>query len=173
MQEKGELKIKVFGDPALRKKANLVRRVSAECRETLSLMAQSMYAGSGIGLAAPQLGISEQLIVIDIGDGLYKFVNPKIIKRQGNQVIQEGCLSLPGVCIKVKRARQIWVEALDENSRAVKLVAQDLFACVLQHEIDHLKGKLIIDYASLLEKLRIKSKLAVLKKSNKTCKLQL
>jgi len=132
-----------------------------------------MYEDSGIGLAAPQVGISAQLIVADIGDGLYKLINPRIVKRQGSQAINEGCLSVPGVCIKVKRAKQVWLEALDENNCPVKLIAKDLFACVLQHEIDHLKGKLIVDYASLLEKLRIKRKFKALKENNKTCKLQL
>lgn len=167
------LEIKVFGDPVLRKKAKPVKEITAEHREILSLLAQSMYEGGGIGLAAPQVGISSQLIVADIGEGLYKLVNPKVVKCRGSQAIQEGCLSVPGVCIKVKRAKQVWVEALDENANPVKLEAKDLFACVLQHEIDHLKGTLIIDYASLLEKLRIKRRLSVLKESNKTCKLKL
>jgi peptide deformylase len=167
------LEIKVFGDPVLRKKAKPVKKVTAGDREILSLMAQSMYEGGGIGLAAPQVGISSQLIVADIGQGLYKLVNPIIVKSSGHQAIQEGCLSVPGVCIKVKRAKQVWVEALDENAKPVKLEAKDLLACVLQHEIDHLKGKLIIDYASLMEKLRIKKRLSVLKAGNKTCKLKL
>ncbi|MDP2044435.1 MAG: peptide deformylase [Candidatus Omnitrophota bacterium] len=167
------LKIKIFGDPVLRKKAKPVKLVTAQHRKILLAMAKSMYEDSGIGLAAPQVGISAQLIVADIGDGLLKLVNPKIIKRQGSQVVQEGCLSVPGICIKVRRAKQVWVEALDENSCPLKLVAKDLFACVLQHEIDHLKGKLIVDYASFLEKLRIKRKLSILKKSNKICKLRL
>ena len=167
------LKIRVFGDPVLRRQAKPVLRVSAEHREILSLMANSMYEDSGIGLAAPQVGISAQLIVADIGEGLYKLINPKIVKRQGSQAISEGCLSVPGAFIKVKRAKQVWLEALDENSCPVKLVAKDLFACVLQHEIDHLKGKLIVDYASLLEKSRIKRKFKALKENSKTCKLQL
>lgn len=168
-----KLEIKVFGDPVLRKKAKSVKKVTSEHRKILSLMAQSMYEGGGIGLAAPQVGISSQLIVADIGQGLYKLVNPRIVKSRGSQAIQEGCLSVPGVCIKVKRAKQAWVEALDENANPVKLEAKDLFACVLQHEIDHLKGKLIIDYASLLEKLHIKRRLSALKVGNKTCKLKL
>ncbi|MDD5692085.1 MAG: peptide deformylase [Candidatus Omnitrophica bacterium] len=167
------LEIKVFGDPILRKKAKPVKKVTAGDREILSLMAQSMYEGGGIGLAAPQVGISSQLIVADIGQGLYKLVNPVIVKSQGRQAIQEGCLSVPGVCIKVKRAKQVWVEALDENGNPLKLEAKDLLACVLQHEIDHLKGKLIIDYATLMEKLRIKRRLSILKAGNKTCKLKL
>ncbi|MEI6831333.1 MAG: peptide deformylase [Candidatus Omnitrophota bacterium] len=164
------LKIKLFGDPVLRKKALPISKVSAEHREILSLMAKSMYEDSGIGLAAPQVGVSAQLIVVDIGEGLYKLVNPKIIKKQGKQAIQEGCLSVPGICVKVKRAKTVWVQALDEFNQPIELVAKDLFACVLQHEIDHLKGKMIVDYASLLEKLRIKKKLARLKEKTKTWK---
>ena len=165
------LKINIFGDPVLRKKAKPVKEVTAEHREILSSMAESMYDHSGIGLAAPQVGICAQLIVVDIGEGLYKLINPKIVKRQGAQAIQEGCLSVPGACVKVKRSKQVWIEAFDENNLAVRIEAKDLFACVLQHEIDHLEGKLIVDYASFLEKLRIKRKLAALKKDAKTRKL--
>lgn len=167
-----KLKIKVFGDSVLRKTAKPVRRITEEHRQILSQMAKTMYDGSGIGLAAPQIGQSLQLIVLDIGEGLYKLVNPKIIKRQGKQSISEGCLSVPGVCIKVKRAKKVWVQAQDENNRNLEIEAKDLFACVLQHEIDHLKGKLIIDYASFLQKLRIKRKLAALKIKFKTAELQ-
>lgn len=165
------LKINIFGDSILRKKAKLVKEVTVEYRKVLSLMAQSMYEHSGIGLAAPQVGMSVRLVVVDIGEGLHKLVNPRIVKRQGTQAIQEGCLSVPGACVKVKRSRQIWVEALDENNHPVKIEARDLFACVLQHEIDHLEGKLIVDYASFLEKLRIKRKLKELKKEARTRKL--
>lgn len=157
-----KLKIRIFGDAVLRKKAKPVGRITDEHRHILSRMAQAMYDDSGIGLAAPQIGICAQLIVLDIGEGLYKLINPKIVKKQGKQSISEGCLSLPGVCIKVKRAKWVWVQALDENNRSVEIKAQGLFACVLQHEIDHLKGKLIVDYVSFLEKLRIKRKIAVL-----------
>jgi peptide deformylase len=167
------LKVNLFGDAVLRKKAKPLQQVTAEHRKILSLMAESMYEHSGIGLAAPQVGISARLIVLDIGEGLYKLINPKIVKRQGSQSIEEGCLSVPGVCIKVRRAKQVWVEALDENNCAVKIEAKDLFACVLQHEIDHLEGRLIIDYASFLERLKIKRKLAALKTGLNTCKLQL
>ena len=147
MEEKEGSRIRIFGDPVLRKKANPVNRITTEHREILSQMAQSMYEGSGIGLAAPQIGISAQLIVVDIGEGLYKLINPKIMRRQGSQTISEGCLSVPGVCIKVKRSKEVWIEARDENNHLVKIAARNLFACVLQHEIDHLKGRLIIDYA--------------------------
>ncbi len=168
-----KLKIKVFGDAVLRKKAKPVAKVTDEHRKILSQMAQAMYNDSGVGLAAPQIGLSSQLIVVDIGDGLYKLVNPKIIKCLGRQLNNEGCLSVPGVCVKVKRAKQVWVQALDEMSRPVEIEAKDLLACVLQHEIDHLKGKLITDYATFLEKLRNKKRLAALKIQSKTAKLQL
>jgi peptide deformylase len=171
MEERAGLKIKVFGDSVLRKKAKPIGRITDEHRRILSQMAKTMYDDSGIGLAAPQVGSSVQLIVADIGEGLYKLVNPKIVRRQGKQSISEGCLSVPGVCIKVKRAKQVWVQAQDEDSRFIEIEAKDLFACVLQHEIDHLKGKLIIDYASLLQKLRIKRKLALLKDKSKASKL--
>ena len=162
-----ELKIRVFGEPILRKKAKPVLKVTEQHRQILSQMAKAMYDDSGIGLAAPQVGLGEQLIVADIGEGLYKLINPRIVKRQGKQSISEGCLSVPGVCIKVKRAKQVWVQAQDECGRPIEINAKDLFACVLQHEIDHLKGKLIVDYASLLDKIKIKSKLAALKASGK------
>ena len=168
-----KLKIKVFGDAVLRKIAKPVGRITDQHRQTLSQMAKTMYDDSGIGLAAPQVGLSAQLIVVDIGEGLYKLINPKIIKRKGTQAISEGCLSVPGVCIKVKRAKQVWVQAQDENSQLIEIEAKDLFACVLQHEIDHLRGKLIIDYASFLQKIRIKKKLTDLKTKIKACKLQL
>lgn len=167
------LKIKIFGDCVLRKIAKPVGRITDQHRQVLSQMAKAMYDDSGIGLAAPQVGFSAQLIVVDIGEGLYKLVNPKIVKRQGRQSINEGCLSVPGVSVKVKRAKQVWVQAQDEDGRFMEIQARDLFACVLQHEIDHLKGKLIIDYASLLQKLRIKRKLASLKTKDKVPKLQL
>lgn len=168
MQETA-LKIRVFGDPALRKKAKQVHGITQSHRDTLSQMARLMYEACGIGLAAPQVGILDAMIIVDIGSGLYKLINPKIIKKKGSQAIEEGCLSVPGVCIKVKRAKEITVEALDESGKAVSIDAQDLFACVLQHEIDHLKGKLILDYASFFDKLKIKNKLERLK----VCKLKL
>jgi len=164
---KTALKIRVYGDNLLRRKAALVKSVTADCREILSRMAITMYEGSGVGLAAPQVGISQQLIVVDIGTGLYKLVNPRIIKRQGTQVTQEGCLSVPGICINVKRARKVWLKAVDENGKFVDIQAEDLLACVFQHEIDHLKGKMIVDYAKVFDKMKIKSKLAALERKVK------
>lgn len=181
--EKTALKIRIFGDPVLRRKAKPVKQITAGHCEILSQMAQLMYAESGVGLAATQVGINESMIVADIGTGLYKLINPKIVKKEGHQETEEGCLSVPGVCLKIKRAQKVVVKAQDEDSKPVTIEAEGLLACVLQHEIDHLNGKLIIDYASLLEELKIKKKLKELKERSKherlsqpeakSCKLQL
>ena len=122
-------------------------------------MARLMYEAAGVGLAAPQVGIDEQMIVVDIGKGLYKLINPRIVRKEGRQVFGEGCLSVPGVSIKVKRAKKIMLEALDEDGKIVVFDAQDLLACVCQHEIDHLLGKLIIDYAPVWKRLILKKQL--------------
>ena len=142
-----------------------------------------MYESSGIGLAAVQVGIDERMIVADIGSGLYKLINPKIVNKDGYQVMEEGCLSIPGICIKVKRSRKVLIEAQDEYGQPITVEAQDLLACVFQHEIEHLKGKMIVDYATLFNKLKIKKRLEDLKEKSKHeglpeskakyCKLQL
>ena len=177
------LRIKVLGDPVLRKQAQAVKRITDTHRQILSQMARLMYDAQGIGLAAPQVGISQAIIVADIGSGLYKLVNPRIVKKSGSQAIEEGCLSVPGICLKVKRAKRIVVEAQDEFANSLVIEAEDLLATVFQHEIDHLKGKMIVDYASLWDKPKIKKKLEELKRvsdaeelcesKTKSCKLQL
>lgn len=161
------LKIRVFGDSVLRKKSALVKKVTSGHRQVLSNMARLMYEGGGIGLAAPQAGISQAMIVVDIGNGLYKLINPQIVKAQGVQVNSEGCLSVPDICIKVRRAKKIKLEALNEEGVSLSIEAEGLLACVFQHEIDHLNGKLIIDYAPLWDKIKIARTLRVLKKRNK------
>lgn len=154
-----ELKIKIYGSEILRKRAVSVKTPGPGHRELLSAMARFMYANSGVGLAAPQVGVGESLITVDIGTGLYKLINPRIIRREGSQAIEEGCLSLPGVSVKVKRAGKVTVKALDHDFNPVTITAEGLLACVFQHEIDHLKGRMIVDYASLLDKMRMKKKL--------------
>ena len=166
--KKTELEIRTFGDPVLRKKSLPIKKITDEHREFLSKMAQLMYRDEGVGLAAPQAGLNLEMIVVDIGKGgLYKLINPKINKRQGTQVNKEGCLSVPGACIKIKRANKIKLEALDECGKPLIVEAEGLLACVFQHEIDHLHGKLIVDYASFLEKIKIRK---ILKESKKNAK---
>jgi peptide deformylase len=177
------LKIRIFGDSALRKKSLLIKEVKAHHREVLSQMSRLMYESQGIGLAAPQVGINESMIVVDTGSGLYKLINPRIIKKTGSQVTEEGCLSVPGVCIKVRRSGKITLKALDDQAKPLEIKAEGLLACVFQHEIDHLHGKMIVDYANFLQKLKIKRRLEQLRKkaeiekqpesAAKSCKLQL
>ena len=107
------------------------------------------------------------MAVVDMGSGLYKLINPKIIKKEGSQSIEEGCLSVPGVSIKIKRAERIALKALDEEARPITIEAEGLLACVFQHEIDHLNARLIIDHASLFEKIKIKKRLTELKRRAK------
>ena len=177
------LKIKTYGNSCLRKKSAPIREVTDRHCRLLSAMARLMYDSGGIGLAAPQVGINEAMLVADIGTGLYKLVNPRIIKCQGKQALEEGCLSVPGICLKVKRALEVEIQALDEEGKPQRITAEGLLACVFQHEIDHLKGKLIVDYATFVDRLKIKRKLQTLRKrttseellssETKLCKLQL
>lgn len=178
-----ELKIKILGNPALRTKSKPISSVTARHRKILSEMARIMYAASGVGLAAPQVGINEQMIVVDIGSGLYKLINPKILRKKGSWIMEEGCLSVPGIYIKVKRAKKILLQAEDEFGKPLKMEAQELLARVFQHEIDHLKGKLIVDYASLFDKMKVRKAVKELllkskdeklsEQSTESCKLQL
>lgn len=160
-----ELKIRYFGDSVLRKRAAKVELVTEEHRELLSCMARLMHDSKGVGLAAPQVGISECLIVVDAGNGLYKLVNPKITRRRGVQTNEEGCLSVPGVFVNVRRAKVIVVESLDHNGESLVFEAQGLLACVIQHEIDHLNAKLITDYASVVARLKLRKRIASLRKA--------
>ncbi len=156
-----ELQIRVLSDPVLLKRAHPVTKVTEEHRVLLSRMSRLMYSVSGVGLAAPQVGVLETLIVIDIGTGLYKLINPKIVKKAGLQVSEERCLSVPGVRVKIKRAKAVTVHALDDTGKPVIIEAEDLLACVFQHEIDHLLGKLIVEYASWFEKIKKKFPIVV------------
>lgn len=153
-----ELKIRIYGDKILRKKSLPIKIVGAPERELLEKMAAIMYSVGGIGLAATQIGIDKQLAVVDVGQGLVKLINPKIKIKQGVASMEEGCLSLPEVAVNVKRAKKIFVECLDEFNKKIVFWADDLFSRAIQHEIDHLRGKLIIDYANFFKKIEIKKK---------------
>lgn len=161
-----KLKIRICSDPCLRKKSVPVKAVDASTRLLIASMLETMYESKGIGLAAPQVGINERLFVADIGDGPVAFINPKITKRSGQDIMEEGCLSVPGILVEIKRAAKIVVEYLDENSRQVTQDLGGLMARVVLHETDHLNGKLIIDYASWAQKLKLKKKLKEIKKNN-------
>jgi len=143
-----ELKIKTLGEEVLRNGVKPVEKITESHRKMLSQMARLMYSIDGVGLAAPQVGINESMIVVDPrdGTGLYKLVNPKIIKKEGQQDSEEGCLSVPGVGVKVKRAKRVVLEAQDETGKNLIIEAEGFLANIFQHELDHLNGKLIVDY---------------------------
>ena len=154
-----DLRIRKYGDPILRRKIKLVKKLDAEEKEILSDMAKIMYENEGVGLAAPQIGVDKRLIVVDTRGRLLKLINPKILEKEGEDFLSEGCLSLPEIFVRVNRAKRITVEGLNENGELVRLNATDFFARVIQHEVDHLNGVLIIDYATQEKKERIKDNL--------------
>ena len=139
--------IRLNGDEILRKKAREVDTVDDKIRELLHDMLETMHKYNGVGLAGPQVGILKRVIVIDLynGEEPLLLVNPKIIKSKGKQEVDEGCLSFPNEYAKIIRPKEVVVEALNGNGEKVKIVAKDLLAQALSHEIDHLDGILFVD----------------------------
>lgn len=154
-----KLTVRVYGDPCLRKKSNPVPEVGFSQRILVKAMFRAMYDYKGVGLAAPQVGINDQIFVADTEDGPRAFFNPKILKKSGWESFDEGCLCLPGISIKVKRPKTVTVQYLDENNQTRERRFTGLMARIFQHETDHLNGKLIIDYAGWREKRKIKKPL--------------
>ncbi len=156
------LNILNYPDPRLFTVAKPVQQVDARIQQLVSDMAETMYAAPGIGLAATQVNVHEQVITIDISDThdqLLVLINPRILAKDGEQVYEEGCLSVPGVFEEVTRAQHIVVEALDSNGKKFKLEAEGLLAVCIQHEMDHLLGKVFVQYLSTLKQNRIRTKL--------------
>ncbi|MDU5952308.1 MAG: peptide deformylase [Clostridiales bacterium] len=141
------------GDPILRKTARPVDQVTDRTRKILNDMADTMYHAQGVGLAAPQVGISKRIIVVDVGDGLLQLVNPVISAKDGIQEGPEGCLSVPGLNGIVVRANHVVVTAQNEYGEPVTIDAEGFKARALQHEIDHLEGILYTDKASSVERV--------------------
>lgn len=167
MADKAVLKIRLFGDPCLRKRSKALKRAGPSERMLIASMIETMHQTRGIGLAAPQVGINEQILVVDIGEGPLAIINPSILKKSGSDIMEEGCLSIPGVQIKIKRAKKILVRYLDENNNLTERECHDLLARVISHEIDHLQGKLIIDYAGWHQKLKLKEQLRKIRRLSK------
>ena len=152
-----------FPDPRLRKVAAPITNIDDSIRRLAADMAETMYEAPGIGLAATQVDVHKQLIVIDVSeakDQLLVLINPEIVSNEGAQVGEEGCLSVPGVYDKVERAERVLVRYLDLDGKAQQREAEGLLAVCIQHELDHLNGKVFVDHLSLLKQTRIKSKLA-------------
>ncbi len=151
-----------YPDLRLRRRAEPVTHVDAHIRSVVDDMVETMYQAPGIGLAAPQIDVLKRIIVIDTSetkDDLHVFINPEIVSREGEQTLEEGCLSVPGIYDNVTRAERITVRALDREGQPFELEASALLATCVQHEIDHLEGKLFVDYLSRLKQQRIRKKL--------------
>lgn len=143
-----------MGEPVLKEKARRVPKITPNVIKLLENMAETMYDAQGVGLAAPQVGVSKRIAVVDVGDGLIELVNPVIIHKEGTETDVEGCLSIPGVKGEVTRAAKVRVKALDRDGREVEYEGEGLLARAFQHEIDHLDGVLFVDKAENLTKLK-------------------
>jgi peptide deformylase len=156
------LEILHYPDPRLRNCAKRVEKFDDQLREFTDSMLETMYHSSGIGLAATQVGAAKRVVVIDVSeerDQPQFLINPEILSMEGEEVSEEGCLSVPAVYEKVTRAERIRYRAQDRNGDTVEQDAEGLLAVCIQHEIDHLDGKLFIDYLSGLKRQRIRKKL--------------
>ncbi len=156
------LKILQYPDERLHKIARKVERVDEATRKLVKDMAETMYAAPGVGLAATQVDIHEQVIVVDaseVRDKLMVFINPEIIASSGEEESEEGCLSVPGIYEKVCRAEKVTVHALDGKGKPFTLEAEGFLAVCIQHEMDHLRGKVFVEYLSQLKQARIRAKL--------------
>jgi peptide deformylase len=151
-----------YPDQRLKKIAAPINKIDDSIKRLARDMAETMYAAPGVGLAATQVDVHKRMVVIDISenkDDLLVLINPEIIERDGAQVCEEGCLSVPGIYDKVERAEHIVVRYLDLEGKTCTREATELLAVCVQHEIDHLNGKVFVDYLSQLKQARIKAKL--------------
>jgi peptide deformylase len=157
------LNILRYPDPRLHRVADPVREVDDRIRQLVRDMAETMYAAPGIGLAATQVDVHLRVIVIDVSEArehLRVFINPEIVARSDDsKVYEEGCLSVPGIYDEVERPDRVTVRALDENGQSFTLEADGLLAVCVQHEIDHLNGRVFVQYLSRLKQSRIKTRL--------------
>lgn len=134
-----------LGDPVLREVAKKVPKITPNIIKLLENMKDTLYEARGVGLAAPQIGISKRVVVIDVGEGLLELINPVIVAQEGKEIDAEGCLSIPGVEAEVLRAEKVTVEALNRHGEKFTITGKGLLARALQHETDHLDGILFID----------------------------
>ncbi|HAV1494639.1 TPA: peptide deformylase [Vibrio parahaemolyticus] len=163
------LQVLTFPDDRLRTVAKPVDAVTPEIQKIVDDMIETMYDEEGIGLAATQVDIHKRIVVIDISetrDEPMVLINPEILEKRGEDGIEEGCLSVPGARALVPRAAEVTVKALDRDGKEFTFEAADLLAICVQHELDHLQGKLFVDYLSPLKRKRIQDKLAKIKRFN-------
>ncbi len=160
------------GDAALVQPAAAVDAITDDIRQLIDDMVQTMYAAPGIGLAAPQIGVGLRIVVIDLTegrteDGLHALINPEFVERDGMQLEEEGCLSLPGFTATVARPARVVVTGLDRNGQALRVEGTDLLARALQHEMDHLDGKLFVDRLRGVKRDLIVRRIAKLRRTGK------
>jgi peptide deformylase len=161
------LTILQYPDPRLHNTAVPVARIDDSIRRLIRDMTQTMYAAPGVGLAATQVDVHKQIIVIDVSpthDQLKVFINPQILETRGTADLEEGCLSVPGVYDKIERAQWIRVGAMNEQGEMYELEADGMFAVCIQHEMDHLKGKVFVEYLSRLKRTRILTRMRKLER---------
>ena len=169
------VKIRVYPDPIRQVKAAEIETIDGRVAHLANEMAETMYAAPGVGLAAPQVGVSERLIVVDVRNakeekGLITLINPEIIEMEGQLMGEEGCLSVPGISENVARAKRVLVRGYDLNEREQEIGAEGLLAVALQHEIDHLDGILFIDRISRLKRGIIQRKMRKLAQQDQSSK---
>ncbi len=165
------LKILEYPDPRLRTKAVPINSFEKPLQTQIENMFETMYAAPGIGLAATQVDYHYQLFIVDVSenkDNPLVFINPEILELRGVEEMEEGCLSFPGVYAKVERADALTIKALDRHGKEFTMDADGLLAVCIQHELDHLQGKLFVDYLSALKRQRIKKKLEKEQKAKAT-----
>ena len=156
------LRILEYPDPRLRKVAAPVSAVGPEIQKLVRDLAETMYAAPGMGLAATQVDVHKRVIVIDVSEArneLHVFINPELVGAQGEAECEEGCLSVPGYYERVKRAARVTVRALNERGESIELTTEGPLAVCVQHEMDHLVGKIFVDYLSPLKRARLSAKL--------------
>lgn len=141
----GTFDVRMFGDPVLRQRANEVEELDGELAALSERMIETMYEALGVGLAAPQVGVLKRLYTYDVGDGPSVVINPKIVDATGEWTYDEGCLSVPGVHVEIVRPKVVTVQGLDLDGKEVVLEGDELMGRLIQHEIDHLDGVLLLD----------------------------
>ena len=163
-------KICEYPDPVLRETTLEVTEFDDQLKELIKDMWETMYASDGIGLAAPQIGVSKKIVVIDYDGEKYTLINPEIISAVGSVTREEGCLSFPDIYVKVDSQEKMTVKYLDEDGTMITKELEDFQACVFSHEIDHLRGRLLIDRVSPLKRQFMKKRIAKKATEEKKCK---
>ncbi len=159
--------IRIYGDPVLRKKAHPVKEVNSQTKSLIKDMVETMHENRGVGLAANQVGVEEQVMIVDTGEGLLALINPRIVDSSGEESAEEGCLSLPDIRVGVRRAKKIGVRGLNEEGKEIDIETEGFLSRAIQHEMDHLNGILITDRISLARKQLLKSQLKRLQERSK------